>query len=131
MSSHQPTLLEMDSLPSEVSSAPTGSTLPDAFNRLIQPQGPAQNVVLRDKCKRPTPEYNSNYDPYKAPRDDLPDSYSPYVFGEPLHDDRAAVVTRFPKHYTLAPVSKKPRTAWVWKLGYALINNSKDSKPTI
>ena len=110
MSSHQPTLLEMDSLPSEASSAPTGSTLPDAFNRLMQPQGPAQNVVLHDKCKRPTPEYNSNYDPYKAPRDDLPDSYSPYVFGEPLHDDRAAMVTRFPKHYTLTPISKKPRT---------------------
>ncbi len=72
-----------------------------------------QNVVLRDKCKRPTPEYNSNYDPYKALRDDLPNSYSPYVFRELLHDDRAAIVTRFLKHYTLTPISKKLRTTWV------------------
>ncbi len=111
------------------SAAPSGSSLPNAFGRMMAGKGPAQEVLIRDKCKRPEPEYNTNYNPYEQPRKDLHGGYSPYVFGEPLWDDRAIVVARLPKNFTIAGPSKRPRTQWVWRLGYAFTDNKKQNDP--
>jgi hypothetical protein len=106
------------------------SSLPNAFGRMMEKQkGP--EMVIRDQCMRPTLEYNTNYNPYAIPRDDLPGGYSPYVFKEPLFDDRPAIVARLPKKCTLAPPAKRPRTSWVWPLGYAIHDNSKPQKPVL
>ncbi len=88
-------------------------------------QGKGPEIMIRDRCTRPVPVYNNNYNPYKTPREDLPPGYSPYVFKEPLFDDRPAITANFPKHSTLAPPSVKARTAWVWPLGYAVYDNKK------
>src|ERR1700733_7790412 len=134
MPSRQSTPLELDSTASQASAAPSGSSLPNAFGRMMTSREAiqaTQNSLRRDRCKRPTPIYNSNYNPFESPSGDVPPAYSPYVFGEPLFDDREVVIARLPKHHTVAPPAKKPRTAWVWKLGYALTDHSKPSKPTI
>src|SRR6266536_237219 len=34
--------------------------------------------VQRDKCARPVPRYNENYDPFKPANPDIPKTYSPY-----------------------------------------------------
>jgi hypothetical protein len=108
------------------------STPANAFTTLMG-RGPNSVIQpiqhLRDRCNRPTPSYNFNYNPNESQRDDLPGGYSPYIRGEPLFDDRAIVLAQLPKHHTVAGASKRGRTAWVWSVGYALINNSKHSKP--
>jgi hypothetical protein len=131
MSSQHSTPLELDTTASQVSADASGSTLPNAFGRMMQGGRVVQQATRRDTCKRPTPTYNHNYDPFKKPSDTLPHGYSPYVFGEPLFDDRAVIIKRLPKHHIIAGPSKRPRTSWVWHLGYALINDSKKDKPTI
>jgi hypothetical protein len=68
-------------------------------------------VVIRDRCLCPPLIYNTNYNLYKSLRDDLPGGYSPYVFKEPLFDDRPVIVSYLPKESTLAPPPKRPRTA--------------------
>ena len=110
------------------------STPPNAFGRMMGATASTASSPApqqRDRCKRPVPSYNSNYDPYKLPADTLPGGYSPYVNREPLFDNRAIIVNRLPTKYIVASASKKPRTAWVWKLGYALINTTKQSNNQI
>jgi len=129
MSSRHSTPLENDTTASQASTNASGSTLPNAFSRLMGPAPVIQSTAKRDLCVRPTPAYNQYYNPFQKPADDLRSDYSPYVYGEPLYDDRAIVVARLLKHHTEAGVAKKPRTQWVWKLGYALTDNQKPDKP--
>ena len=98
-------------------------SVPNTFNRIMD-KGKGPSLVLRDTCSRPIPVYNSNYNPYAIPCEDIPGGYSPYVFKEPLYDDRPVVVTQLPKHCVLAPSPKRPRTSWVWALGYTITNSS-------
>jgi hypothetical protein len=92
---------------------------------MMAPNGLVQELLRRDKCQRPEPQYNSNYNLFSTPPKGQSADYSPYVFPEPLFDDRAAIVARFPKNYTLAGAPRKPRKSWVWNLGYALSNHTK------
>jgi hypothetical protein len=69
-----------------------------------------QQATWHDTYKRPTLTYNHNYDLFKKPSDTLPYSYSPYVFGEPLFNNRAVIIKRLPKHHIIAGPSKRPRT---------------------
>jgi hypothetical protein len=55
-------------------------------------KGKVQELIRRDTCKRLEPTYNANYNPYKKPPKDQPGGYSPYVYGEPLWDDRPVIV---------------------------------------
>jgi hypothetical protein len=87
--------------------------------------------VRRDACNRPTPVYNHNYNLKRPPRKDLPGGYTPYVFNEPLFDDREVQISRLPKHYIVASEGKRSRTAWVWKLGYALTDTKKVKNKTV
>jgi hypothetical protein len=64
--------------------APSRSSLPSVFNRLINPNRASLDVRLRDKCRRLKPIYNSNYNSYEKPRSDLLSGYTLYVFPEPL-----------------------------------------------
>jgi hypothetical protein len=120
------------------SSASTSSFIPsepapasaNAFNRLMA-RAPTLNTIKRDTCFRPIPDYNANYDPYKLPSETRASGYSPYIYGEPLFDDRPILTSRLPVDHYLAIPSKRPRIVWVWKLGYALTNASKVSSPTI
>ena len=43
--------------------------------------------MIRDTCLYLTLKYNSNYNPYVVPREDLHQGYNPYVLKEPLFDD--------------------------------------------
>jgi hypothetical protein len=109
------------------------SSLPNAFGRLID-KGKGRDPgdpVLRDTCLRPTLEYNTNYNPYAIPSEDLPDGYNPYAFKEPLFDDRLISITQLLKNCTVAPPAKKGRRSWVWHLGYAITNSSRPSKPIL
>ena len=53
--------------PSELSNA-----LPNAFSQMMQAKPAVQKKQVRDRCRRLEPTYNFNYNPFKAPRDDLP-----------------------------------------------------------
>src|SRR5437016_6144751 len=94
-------------------------------------KGKGPEIVIHDRCKRPTLKYNQNYNLYEPLCKDLPGGYSLYVFKEPLFDDRPAIVAQLPKKCTLASAAKRPRTAWVWPLGYAIEDNSKARKPVL
>jgi hypothetical protein len=112
MASHPDTPIDLtfEALGSRFRSiAPSRSSLPSAFNRMINPNRAGLDVRLRDKCRWLKPIYNSNYNLYKKPRSDLFSSYTLYVFPEPLWDNRLVVVARFLKNYTLAKPLKKPR----------------------
>jgi hypothetical protein len=124
MSSRTSTPLEIDSTTSQASRNNLQGPLPNAFGRMMSSSQPAQAIVVKDKCDRPTPTYNHNYNPNEPPRDDLPKGYSPYVYGEPLYDDRPAIISRLPSRHTLAGSGKRLRTQWVWNLSYALDDNS-------
>jgi hypothetical protein len=131
MSSRHSTPPENDTIASQASSIASGSTLPNAFSRMMGAAPVVQSTAKRDRCARPPPQYNHNYNPFEKPSDDIRSGYSPYVYGEPLYDDRAIIVARLPRYYTAAPAAKKPRTSWVWNLGYALTDNQKAGNPTI
>jgi hypothetical protein len=76
-----------------------------------------QLTAYRDKCKRPSLLYN-NYDLYKLANSNLSVRYTLYAFGEPLFNNKEAIVARFLPNYVLAGLFKKPRTSWVWKVSY-------------
>jgi len=103
------------------------TSIPNAFNRLMGKQNPNPGE-LRDTCLRPTPVYNEDYNPYVVPRKDLPTQYNPYAFKQPLYDDRPGIVAHLPLNCTLAPPTKRPRTSWVWRVGYAINDSSKSQK---
>ena len=113
------------------SPAGSGSTVTNAFGIMMAPQATKKSVLLRDRCFRPTLLYNDNYNPQKPPNEKNKEDYSPYDFGEPLFDDRAVIIDRLPAGHVVAAATKRPRTSWTWKLGYALVNTLKASKPTI
>ena len=94
-------------------------SIPNAFGYMK-----GRDPILRDTCIRPIPQYNTNYNPYAIPRKDLPAGYSPYIFKEPLYDNRPVIVNELPKNCILAPPPKRPRTSWVWPLGYAITDLS-------
>jgi hypothetical protein len=106
------------------------SSIPNTFGRMMQNEK-GRDPILRDTCSRPAPKYNTNYNPYAIPREDLPNGYSPYIFKEPLYNDRPVIVNKLPKNCTVAPLAKRPRTAWIWRLGYAIINSSRPRKPVL
>jgi hypothetical protein len=76
-------------------------------------KGKIQEVLHRDICNHPEPIYNTNYNPYKKPPKERPGGYSPYVYREPLWDDRPILVARLPRGYTITGPAKKKRTQWV------------------
>jgi hypothetical protein len=104
-----PVVIDNDTL--EASTASTRVTLPSAFDLMLQPQPTVPTQSPRDRCARPIPMYNTNYNPHKAPSNDQPAGYSPYVFREPLFDDKEVVVANLPKKHVLAGPAKKPRVA--------------------
>ena len=131
MSSYTSNTSEINSTPSQASTSASASTLPSAFNRMMGSSRTAATSFVRDQCTRPTPKYNSNYNPYELPPEDLELNYSPYALGEPLHDNRLPFSSMLPSQHTLADASKRRRTSWVWHFGYALKNNSIPNSPTI
>lgn len=116
---------------SRASPAASSTSLINPFATMMAPQSSKEPKTLRDRCFRPTPTYNDKYDPTKPPSKLITAEYSPYDFGEPLFDDREARPSRFPTGHVLAPASKRNLTSWTWKVGYALINQTKASKPRI
>ncbi len=110
---------------SQASASNSQTDTTDVFARMMGGSRPILNIVVKDKCPRLIPQYNDNYNPEEPPRADLPRNYSPYVRGEPLHDNRNVVVAHLPSRHTVAPPPKRPRIQWVWNLGYAINNNTK------
>jgi hypothetical protein len=129
MGSRSSSPLELDSITSQASATTSGTPLPDVLARMMAPIRPATSTLMRDRCKRLEPTYNNKYDPNRPPPGDISIKYSPYVYGEPLYDDRAIIVANLPQQHTVAGAAKRQRTSWVWNLGYALIANSKPNKP--
>jgi hypothetical protein len=123
--------IDVDDTASQASKAPSASTstLTNPFGRMMA-SSTSQPTPKRDRCSRLTPTYNEFYDPEQPPPADLPKDYSPYANGQPLWDDRPVLIANLPKYHILEGATKRARTAWVWKLGYALIDNSKPSKPS-
>jgi hypothetical protein len=118
-------------LEDEVSPIPSNPRSVDAFGIMMAPQTAGNPAILRDRCFRPTPTYNENYDPTKPPNPLNKAEYSPYAFGEPLFNDRPIRLDRLRVGHVIAGATKRKRVQWTWKLGYALINNTKASKPII
>jgi hypothetical protein len=105
--------------------------LPNAFSQIMGSVPREQRKDVRDRCNRPVPTYNQNYNPYEPPPEDRRPNYSLYTPGEPLHNNRAVIIVRLPRKYVITGATKRKRTVWVWQLGYALTNTSKRDKPTV
>ena len=90
----------------EASASPSElpSTLLNSFGRMMQEP---PNIPNRDQCRRPHPTYNFNYNPHKPLCDDLPKGYSPYIYGEPLYDNREVIKLRLSYKYTLYIINKR------------------------
>ena len=89
-------------------------SLPNAFSYIMGGiKETSDPGVIRDTCLRLIPEYNSNYNPYVVPCEDLRQGYSPYVPKKPLFDDRPVIVAQLPINCVLVPVPKRPRISWV------------------
>ena len=138
MSSRHETSISLDRSASPAlsasSAAPsTAPTLTNAFSRIMATSRhpTPTSTISRDTCSFLEPQYNYNYNPLVPPSNTQPKGYSPYIFKEPLHDDREALLERFPPHYTLEGSSKRERTQWVWKLGYAVIQNGPTDKHSV
>ncbi|KAG4427744.1 hypothetical protein IFR05_016772 [Cadophora sp. M221] len=101
---------------SRASPAASSTSLVNPFATMMAPQSSKESKMLRDRCFRPTPTYNDNYNPTKPPSELIKAEYSPYDFGEPLFDDREARPSRFPIGHVLAPASKRKFTSWTWKV---------------
>jgi hypothetical protein len=111
MSSHadSPTNISDDPLTSyEPLPAPTTSTLPNAFGRMMGESSATINYLLD---KQPAMTYNHNYNPHQAPEEGHDPAYSPYVYGERLYDDRPIIMTRIPIKHVLTGASKRGRTS--------------------
>ena len=98
---------------SETSPTPSGSSLPNAFGRIIASRGVVQAAIQRDRYSRLVPKYNEYYNLYQPAKSGLPTSYTPYDYREPLFNNRSTIIANLPRNYTLAPPSKKPRKQWV------------------
>jgi len=85
-------------------------SLPNAFSRIMGGTKETSDPgVIRDTCLRLTLEYNSNYNLYVIPREDLRQEYSPYIPKESLFDNRLVIVTQLSINYILALIPKRPR----------------------
>ena len=104
---------EIDSTPSQASISASASTLPSTFNRMMSSSRPTAISFVRDQCTRPTPKYNSNYNLYKLPPEDLELNYSLYALRELLYNNRLPFSSILLSQYTLADTSKRRRTSWV------------------
>lgn len=122
--SSTPSILTKNDTPT---SSGASTPVPDAFGRLMDPKRQGVKRSRRDTCARPPYTYNSNYNPYEPPNTTLHGGYSPYVFGEPLFDDRPLDISELPRGFVPADPPKKPRTQWFWKLGYAIFDKSPSS----
>lgn len=125
---------EFDTL--DTASNTPSSLVPNAFGRMMAASMEALNpsddatipiTRLRDTCYRPEPVYNINYNPHHAPPRDLNPEYSPYSNGEPLFDDRPIITARLPPRHVVTGAQRRPRRAWVWKVGYHITNQAKSS----
>jgi len=125
------TPIDLTSRDPSIGPSESSSNLPKVFNQMIRGAPVNQKKELRDRCRRPEPIYNYNYNPFAPPPEDRRPDYSPYIVGEPLHDDREVILARLPKKYVLEGSTKRKKTAWVWKLGYALTDTSKANGPPI
>jgi hypothetical protein len=96
MASQDSTSLELDSTASQASATTSGPSLPSAFGRMMRSSQLAAPAFVRDRCTRPEPTYNDKYNPHTLPPDIIETDYSPYVSGQPLYDDRAAIVKNLP-----------------------------------
>ena len=85
----------------------------NAFTLLGQPKPTLPAFAYRDKCQRPPPIYNDNYNPNLPPNLDKPVDYSPFVPGEPLFDDRPIHTPSLKRHYTVCIAPGRLRTHWV------------------
>jgi len=56
----------------------------------------SNRTLTRDLCIRPTAIYNEFYNPEAPMPDNIPAGYSPYVFGQPLFDDRPVALDKIP-----------------------------------
>ena len=74
---------------------------------------PISESLRRDRYNRPIPLYNKNYDPIKLPPIDLPKDYSPFVYLEPLFDDRPIVIANLLAKWSVIGAAVRPRTQWV------------------
>lgn len=122
MDTNAPTPREDSSIGANPSNDTPKSTSTNAF-RMLMAKAPVVDPSLRDGCNRPTPVYNASYNPEKPPPVDLLPPYTPDIYGEPLFDDHPIQVANLAVGFSIAPAAKRPRTAWVWKLGYALQKN--------
>jgi hypothetical protein len=102
MSFKETTLLELDTTASQASATTLGTPLPNALARMMAPSRPSASTSVRDRCRRPEPTYNYKYDPYRLPSDFIDGEYSPYVYGEPLYNDRAVIIANLPRQHTVA-----------------------------
>src|ERR1700733_7031462 len=110
MSSRDSTPFDIGSIGSQASAAALVSTLPSAFGRMMHTNRATAAPPKQDLCRRPTPTYNDNYNPYQVPSKDPDENYSPYVWGEPLYDDRLVQHLMLPVQHTLAGASKRKKT---------------------
>ncbi|KAG4428489.1 hypothetical protein IFR05_016025 [Cadophora sp. M221] len=131
MASSRASLINLIDLENKASPVPSQFTVVNAFGMLMALAASKRPSMLRDRCSRLPTTYNNFYDPNKPANESNKANYSPYAFGEPLFDDRPVKLDRLPAGHTIAGASKRKRVQWVWKLGYALVNNSKASKPII
>ncbi len=69
MSSRDTTLIVIDPPTSLASAAASRSTLLSAFGRMMQLIVVTSTIAIRDRCQRPVPIYNHNYNPYKPLKD--------------------------------------------------------------
>ena len=101
---------QIDHTSTQSEPTPSEASLPNAFDKLGKSYT-GQNVTNRDRCLRPTPTYNDNYNPYKPANLDKPTDYSLYVFGEPLFDNRPIDTSKLKSGYKITSTAKKTRTA--------------------
>lgn len=69
MTSRQPTPAADSAIRPEVLPAPSSTTINDALSRIMNPVRESSPLIMkpRDRCVRPTPTYNQNYNPNQAP----------------------------------------------------------------
>jgi hypothetical protein len=114
MSSKQSTPLLIDQIDltaSQTAVMPSMASVPNAFDHIGRAELAGKNTSQQDRCRRPTPTYNANYDPFKPLNLKRLLEYSPYVNGEPLFNDRPVYLPDLQRNFTVAGASKRPRTS--------------------
>jgi hypothetical protein len=125
------TPIDLTSRDPSIGPSESSSNLPNAFTQMMRSEPGEKKLEVRDRCQRPVPTYNQNYNPFQLPPDDRNPDYSPYIKGEPLFDDRLVIAARLPRKHIVAGASRRKRTAWVWHLGYALVDTRRADETSI